>query len=229
MQNFDMIYQMLGMNTVSRNDIWYMYISCLDTFQIQRVYRLCLYHSENPCQAWLGDNDRAARVLFVIWTGHYSHYNTKLANSRYFHGNSCHIARTERGVAAILLLESYWALSLPPCLNNCNGMDGINDDIHSFNPYYARLVFGSNQLPWMTFGLECQLCSARGVSEAMTSQWFNLHTPFSNDAYVNNFPLFQARRHNSQWKPANTAHTCTDHNGNNARWELDFVTQTFCK
>ena len=69
----------------------------------------------------LGDNDRAARVLFVqhpreqgecfwrnhspcsrgCWTnntradGHYSHYNTKLTNSRYFHGNSHRIALTE--------------------------------------------------------------------------------------------------------------------------------------
>ena len=51
--------------------------------------------------------------------GHYSHYNTKLANSRYVHGNSWHIALTENGVVAILFLEIYWALSLPPYLNSC--------------------------------------------------------------------------------------------------------------
>ena len=36
------------------------------------------------------------------------------------------------------------------------------------------------ELPWMTFGLECQLCSACGASEAMTSQWSNLRTTFNN-------------------------------------------------
>ena len=83
------------------------------------------------CMVYLGDNDRAARELFVQhpreqgeWcsqnpsvardfgviicpapegagrttpeeTGHYSHYNTKLTKSRYFHGNSYRIALTE--------------------------------------------------------------------------------------------------------------------------------------
>ena len=54
----------------------------------------------------------------------------------------------------------------------------------------------------------------------MTSQWSNLRAPFNNDACVNNFPLFQA-----QWKPGNTAHTCTDHNGNNVRWMFDFFSR----
>ena len=57
----------------------------------------------------------------------------------------------------------------------------------------------------------------------------NLRTLLNNDASVNNFPLFPARRHNGQWQPGNTAHTCTDHNGNNMRWKFDFLTQTFCK
>ena len=40
-------------------------------------------------------------------TGHFSHYNTKLANSRFFQWNSCHIALTERDVSLILLLEIF--------------------------------------------------------------------------------------------------------------------------
>ena len=81
----------------------------------------------------------------------------------------------------------------------------------------------------MSFGLERQLCSARGVNEVMTSQWSNLRAPFHNHACVKNFSLSQATRHNVQW-PGNNAHTCTDHNGNNnVRWKFDFLTQTFCK
>ena len=73
----------------------------------------------------------------------------------------------------------------------------------------------------MTFGLECQLCSARGASEAMMSQWSTQHAPFNNDACVNNFSSFQTR---CQRKPGNTAHACTGHNGNNVRWKFDFLT-----
>ena len=43
--------------------------------------------------------------------------------------------------------------------------------------------------------------SVRGASEAMTSQWFNIRAPFNNNACVNNFLLFQARRKNDQWQP----------------------------
>ena len=51
----------------------------------------------------------------------------------------------------------------------------------------------------------------------MTSQYSNLRAPFNNDACVNNFLLFQARRHNVHWKPGDTGHTGTDHNGKNVR------------
>ena len=67
----------------------------------------------------------AARRPTPEQTSHYSHYNTKLGNSIYFNGNSCHIALTKRVVAAILLLEIYWVFSLPPYLNNCSRTDGI--------------------------------------------------------------------------------------------------------
>ena len=76
----------------------------------------------------------------------------------------------------------------------------------------------------MMFDLECQLHSALEASEAMTSQWFNVRAPFQNDACVNNFPLFQARRNSGQWLAGNTAHTSTDHNGNNVRWNFEFLT-----
>ena len=96
-----------------------------------------------PPISQLGDNDRAARVLFVQhpreqgeWcpapegagrttpeqTGHYSHYNTKLTNSRYFHGNSPHSSHWT-AVAAILFLEIQWALSPPLYLNENNRTD----------------------------------------------------------------------------------------------------------
>ena len=45
--------------------------------------------------------------------------------------------------------------------------------------------------------------------------WYDLRVPFYKNACVDNFPLFQARRNKGQWQPGNTAHTCTDHNGNN--------------
>ena len=77
----------------------------------------------------------------------------------------------------------------------------------------------------MMFGMQCQLRSARGVNEAMTSQWSNLRSPFNNDAFVNSFSVFQATRNNGQWQPGNTAHTCTDHNGNNVRRKLEFFTE----
>ena len=51
---------------------------------------------------------------------HHSNYNTKLTNSRYFHGNSYRIATA---VAAILFLENQWALSPPLYLNRCNRTD----------------------------------------------------------------------------------------------------------
>ena len=57
--------------------------------------------------------------------GHYSHYNTKLANSRYFHWKLCCIALNEPDVMANLLLEIYWALSLSPCFKNRNRTEGI--------------------------------------------------------------------------------------------------------
>ena len=63
----------------------------------------------------------------------------------------------------------------------------------------------------------------------MTSQWSSLRAPFNKDACVNNFPLFQVRRHNGPWKTGNTAHTCTDHNDDKVRWKFDSLTQTFCK
>ena len=56
-----------------------------------------------------------------------------------------------------------------------------------------------------------------------------IYALFNNDACVNSFPLFQVRRHNGQWKPNNSAHTCTDHNGNNVWCKFDFFTPTFCK
>ena len=44
--------------------------------------------------------------------GHYSHHNMKLANSESFHWKLCRKALTKLGVAAILFLGIYWALSL---------------------------------------------------------------------------------------------------------------------
>ena len=41
--------------------------------------------------------------------GHYSHYDTKVAYSRYFHWKLRLIALAETDVAAILFLETYWA------------------------------------------------------------------------------------------------------------------------
>ena len=55
---------------------------------------------------------------------HDFHYSTKLANYRYFYWKFCCTGLTEPGVAAILFLEIYWTLSLPPYLNNCNRTDG---------------------------------------------------------------------------------------------------------
>ena len=91
------------------------------------------------------------------------------------------------------------------------------------SPWHVKIVFDSTELPLMTFGFECQHCSSRG---AMASQLSNLPAPFNKHACVNNFPLFQATRHNGQWKPT-TAHTRSDHKGNNVRWI--FLTQTFSK
>ena len=50
------------------------------------------------------------------------------------------------------------------------------------------------------------MSTAREAGEIITSQWSNLRAPFNNDGRINNFPLFQARRHIGQWKPGNTAH-----------------------
>ena len=58
---------------------------------------------------------------------HYSDYNTKFANSWYFHSNSCRITLDEPSLhleMTILFMEIHCALS-PPCFNNCNRMDGI--------------------------------------------------------------------------------------------------------
>ena len=123
------------------------------------------------------------------------------AKSRYFHGNLCHIALTERGVAAILLLEIYWALSLPPFfLDHCKRtwMVSSKGHIHAFKSICnTQLVFGPNELPWMTFGLECQLCPPRGASEAMTSQWSNLRGPFNNRRLCQQLPIVPSET--SQW------------------------------
>ena len=89
-------------------------------------------------------------------------------------------------------------------------------DIHAFDPYVTQglCLVPMNCREWR---LVCSVSFALHVdaSEARTSQWPNLRAPFNNDACVNNLPLFQARRHNGQWKHDNTAHTCPDHNGNN--------------
>ena len=76
-------------------------------------------------------------------TGHYSHYNTKLTNSQYFHGNSHRIALTEpqsrpscswkssehchplctsmKAIARIVLKEGInWPAGLDACASKCS-------------------------------------------------------------------------------------------------------------
>ena len=62
----------------------------------------------------------------------------------------------------------------------------------------------SNDLPWMTFGLECQHRCVCGTSllETVTSQWSNRQA-VSNDGCVNN-SLLQGRRNNQAAKKHGT-------------------------
>ena len=70
----------------------------------------------------------------------YSCYTTELANFRYFHSNSYHLAlqfvpprSCWSGVLAILFMGIYWILSHNPYLNKCNTLDvmelGIQSDV----------------------------------------------------------------------------------------------------
>ena len=75
----------------------------------------------------------------------------------------------------------------------------------------------------MTFGLDfavhAELAKLWRRSDLIYARRLTI-APFNNDACVNNFP---SRRHNGQWKPGNTAHTCIDHNGNDVRRKFFFL------
>ena len=105
--------------------MWQQNLTCPQFKMSRKVWKELFWASLHSWPRYLGDNDRAARVLFVQhpreqgeWcsqnpsviirpapegagrttpeqTGHYSHYYTKLTNSRYFHGNSYRIALIE--------------------------------------------------------------------------------------------------------------------------------------
>ena len=132
----------------------------------------------------LGDNGRAVRLLFVQhpreqgegfdaiirpslegagWTtpeqtGHYSHDNTKLANSRYFQGNSSHIALTDRADS----------LNVPPLFNLCVGLCLV--------PKWAAV----DNSVWTPFGFQLRYSTHQtSLHGAMTPQWSNLRTLLS--------------------------------------------------
>ena len=137
----------------------------------------------------LGDNDRAARVLFVQapegagrmmqskpehsegfdviirpapegagrttpkQTGHYSHYNTKLTNSRYFHGNSYRIALNQPQSRPSCSWKSIVTIIATLRWASCGPGTGLQA-----HPLKSQYIFASSQeisiydriLPWIT-------------------------------------------------------------------------------
>ena len=134
-------------------------------------------------------------------TGHYTHYNTKLTNSRYFHGNSHRIGSHWTAVAAILFLQIQWALSPPLYLNKSNRTDcttykmrGINWpawlDACASECSFRLLIYVWSQCIWAAVNdlnsvwSSTSLCGTpvgtpNPLREAMTSQWSNLRALLS--------------------------------------------------